>query len=59
MVISDDNEDDDGDVNGINEVTPTTSLKSYHDVLSSVRDIEIFLAQRGIFTIASEFCKFK
>ena len=55
VVISDDNDDDDNDDNDIHEVTLTTSLKSYHDVARSVRDIEFFLIQRGLATIASEF----
>ena len=57
VVISDDNDDDDdyNDDNDIHEVTPTTSLKSYHDVARWVRDIEVFLIQRGLATIASEF----
>ena len=54
VVISDDN-DDDNDDHDIHEVTPTTSLKSYHDVARSVRDIEVFLIQRGLASIASEF----
>ena len=42
VVISDDNDDDDDDDDDddhdIHEVTPTTSLKSYHDVARSLRD---------------------
>ena len=59
VVISDDNDDDDDDEDNddpvIHEVTPTISLKSYHDVAKLVRDIEVFLIQHRLATIASEF----
>ena len=51
----DDDDDDDNDDHDIHEVTLTTSLKSYHDVARSVRDVEVFLIQCGLVMIASEF----
>ena len=49
---SDDNGDS-GDKE--NESFPTSSLKSYREVLENIRNIELFFIKRGKFSLANDF----
>ena len=55
VVISDEDDDEDNDNEDPHETIPTTSMKNYRDIVACVRDIEVFLIQRGLVAIASEF----
>ena len=55
-IIVEGDSDDNGDSGDEeNESYPTSSLKSYREVLESIRNIELFFIQRGKFSLANDF----
>ena len=55
-IIVEGDSDDNGDSGDEeNESFPTNSLKSYREVLESMRNIELFFIQPGKFSLANEF----